>query len=180
MRLDTDLLLAINGHRNQWLDVLMWFLTEWGLYAYPLGLTLLLLHPKRRELARSVRDGWLAFLFSLFVSETLLKPIIARPRPTSDAELLAQLTVIGRVPTSPGFPSGTATACFAGAVWIWLRFGKGAGLPALLFAALVSYSRAYAGVHWPTDLLAGALVGAACAFGVDRFTRWASVSSVSA
>lgn len=174
--MDTELLLALNGLRSPALDPLLGFLSDWGLYAYPLVLTLALAHPQRRALATSVRDGWLAFLFSLFVSETIVKPLIARPRPTADEALLAQLDVLGPLPRSAGMPSGTATACFAGAAWIWLRFGPRAGVPALIFGALVSLSRVYAGVHWPTDIAAGALLGALAAIGVDRFTRWAGAS----
>jgi undecaprenyl-diphosphatase len=172
---DTTLLLFFNGLRAPWLDPIVRFVTEWGLYAFPLAPMLVLAMRRTREEARSSRDGWLAFLFSLLVSETVLKPIVARPRPTAVAWLRDQLHVLGTVPpaASTGMPSGTATACMAGATWIALRYGRGWGALAIALAVVVSLTRLYVGVHYPSDLAAGWLVGAATAIGVDRFTRWA-------
>jgi undecaprenyl-diphosphatase len=172
---DTTLLLFFNGLRAPWLDPMVRFATDWGLYGFPLALLVVLAVRRSREEARSLRDGWLAFLLSLLVSETILKPIVARPRPTAVAWLRDQLHVLGTVPppASTGMPSGTATACMAGATWIALRYGPRWGSVAIAVAVALSLSRLYAGVHYPRDLLAGWLVGAATAVGVDRFSRWA-------
>jgi undecaprenyl-diphosphatase len=172
---DTTLLLFVNGLRTPWLDPAMRFATEWGLYAFPIVLVLALAARRSREEARTLRDGWLAFLLSLLVSETVLKPILGRPRPTSVAWLREQLSVLGTVPPagSLGLPSGTATACMAGATWIALRHVPRWGALAAALAIALSFTRLYAGVHYPSDLLAGWLVGVATAVGVDRFSRWA-------
>jgi undecaprenyl-diphosphatase len=123
--------------------------------------------------ARSIRDGWLTWFLSILVTEEILKPLIARPRPTAGERLREALDVLGTVPSpsSLAFPSGTASAAFAGATWIWLRFGPRAGIPAVLFATLVGASRVYAGIHWPTDILGGAVLGAAVAVGLDWVAR---------
>ncbi len=172
---ETSFLLFVNGLRTPWLDPVIRFLTDWGLYGFPLVLLGVLAVRRRAEEARSVRDGWLAFLLSLFVSESVLKPLLARPRPTAIEALRAQLHVLGTMPppSSTSLPSGTATACMAGATWIALRFGPRWGTLAIGLAILVSLTRLYVGVHYPTDLVAGWLVGAATAIGVDRFSRWA-------
>lgn len=170
--MDEALLLALNGLRAPWLDVLVGPLADWGLWAFPL---LMLLAPFRQgwRAAPSIRDGWLTFFVAMTLVETIIKPIVARPRPTADAHLRALLHVLGRVPppTSLAFPSGTAACAFAGATWIALRWGWRPGAPALALAALVSLSRIYGGIHWPTDILAGALIGAACAFAGDRLGK---------
>ncbi|MGE0784466.1 MAG: phosphatase PAP2 family protein [Sandaracinaceae bacterium] len=168
--MDSSLLIAINSLRAPWLDPWMSFLSEWGIYLYLLAM-LGWLALKWRH-ARSVRDGWLAWFVGLYVTEMIVKPIVARPRPTADPALLEQLHVLGRVPppTSLAFPSGTASAAFAGAVWIALRFGWKPGVPALLLAALIGFSRVYAAVHWPSDILAGALIGAGVAYGWHRLS----------
>lgn len=172
---ETSLLLFVNGLRAPWLDPVVHFVTDWGLYGYLLVLLAVLAARRTPEEARTTRDGWLAFFTSLFVSETILKPLIGRPRPTALAALREQLHVLGTVPpaSSTGFPSGTATACMAGATWIALRFGPRWGAVAVALAVLVSLTRLYVGVHYPTDLVAGWVVGALVALGVDRFTKWA-------
>lgn len=172
---DTTLLLLFNGLRAPWLDPAVRFATDWGLYGFPLALLIVLAVRRSREEARTLRDGWLAFLLSLLVSETILKPIVSRPRPTAVAWLREQLHVLGSVPpaASTGMPSGTATACMAGATWIALRYGPRWGSAAVAVAVLLSFTRLYAGVHYPSDLVAGWVVGAATAIGVDRFSRWA-------
>jgi len=171
--MDESLLLAINGMRSPALDPVAGFVGEWGLFAFLIALVVLGgWRRSPRDLA-SMRDGWLAFFVALFASDTVIKPLIARPRPTAVAALASQLHVLGRVPppTSTSFPSGTAAACAACAAWIWMRFGPRAGIVAALYAALVSVSRVYIGVHWPSDLVAGAVVGIAVAMGIDRLDR---------
>lgn len=165
--MDEAILLAINGLRAPWLDAAMKPLSSWGIYAFPLLMLPSL--ARGRAQARSVRDGWLTFFLAIFVAETILKPIIGRPRPTAGERLRELLDVMGRVPppTSLAFPSGTAVAAFAGATWIALRWGLKPGIPALLLAALVGFSRVYAGLHWPSDIVGGAVLGAACAVGLD-------------
>src|SRR4051794_28655783 len=62
----------------------------------------------------------------------------------------------------PGFPSDHATAAFAIAVAILLR-KRGWGIAALVLATVLSVGRVALGVHYPSDVLAGAALGAACA-----------------
>ncbi len=172
---EVEFLLAVNGLRAPWLDRIVGALTDDGMFVYPLALLAVFAKRRSRETARSMRDGWLAFLLAIAVAEWLLKPIIARPRPTSVASLRARLDVLGALPpmTSIGMPSGTAAACFAGATWIAIRHGRGWGAGALVVAGLLSLTRLYVGVHYPSDVLVGALVGVGAALLVDRFTRWA-------
>lgn len=175
--MDEALLLAVNGLRTPALDGVIAFAGDWGYCAYPLAL-LAILAWRRRPAAADVRDGMLAFLLALFVTETILKPLIGRPRPTAIPALLEQLHVLGSVPSprSLSMPSGTAASCAAGAAWIALRFGGRAGAVAIVFALFVGFARLYAGVHWPSDVAVGFVVGAALALGVDRFSRWTSAA----
>lgn len=165
--MDEGLLLAINGLRAPWLDAVMRPLSDWGIYAFPLLMLFSLVRSSTH--ARSIRDGWLSWFLAIFVAEQILKPLIARPRPTAGERLRELLEVIGSVPppSSLAFPSGTSTAAFAGATWIWIRWGWRPGAPAVVLATLVGLSRVYAGIHWPTDILGGAVLGAACAVGFD-------------
>lgn len=164
---------AVNGLRAPWLDAVVAPITEYGLYAFPLVIAVVAGVRRTPTALASMRDGWLAFLLSLFVSETLLKPLVGRPRPTAVEALREQLHVLGSVPpaASLGCPSGTATACMAGATWIALRHEKRWGIAAIAGAVVVSSTRLYVGVHYPLDLVLGWLVGAATAVVVDRWTR---------
>lgn len=171
--MDEALLLAVNGLRSPGLDRGVAFLSEWGLFAFLVVLAGRGAWTRSARDLASLRDGWLAFFVAVFASDTVLKPMIARPRPTAVEALASQLHVLGRVPppSSTSFPSGTAAGCAAGAAWIWLRFGPRAGAIAAVYALLISASRLYVGVHWPSDLLAGWIVGAAVAFGVARLSQ---------
>lgn len=171
--MDERLLLAINGLRAPWLDRLLEPVGEWGLFAYPIALLAYVAVRRDRSAGRITRDGLLAFLAALFVAETIVKPLIARPRPTAIPALLEQLEVLGSVPSarSLSMPSGTATACAAGALWIAMRLGPRAGIPAIALALVASLARLYAGIHWPSDVAAGLVLGVVVALAVDRMSR---------
>ena len=171
---DIALLHALNGLRSPALDAIATPLGAYGYYAFPLMLVAMVL-VRRRPVAAAARDGILAWFVALTVCEDLVKPIFHRVRPTAVPGLRETLHVLGRVPavTSLTFPSGTASACFAGACWMWLRWGPRAGIPCVLLATLISLTRVYAGIHYPSDIVGGAVLGSAVAYGVQAFSRWA-------
>lgn len=96
----------------------------------------------------------------------LLKPIFNRPRPyQSYPDVRTPNGTYDHDPLS--FPSGHAAVSFAAATAL-SDYNPSLALPAYGLAALITYSRLYNGHHYPTDVLAGALVG----IGVGKFTRW--------
>jgi membrane-associated phospholipid phosphatase len=64
--------------------------------------------------------------------------------------------------TDPGFPSDHATAAFAMALGLWL-YDRTIGAIALVLAAIVAFARVYVGVHYPSDVVAGMLLGTSLA-----------------
>ena len=172
--MDRALFLWVHGLRSPALDPVMGWLSRWGYWAPP-ALLLALLAWRKRAGARSVRDGMLAWFLSVMVAEEWVKPLVKRARPPHDDALRGMVHVLGETPrrASLSFPSGSAAALFAGATVAWLVLGRRAGAVAMGLAALCSLSRVYAGVHYPGDLLGGALIGCAVTAGVWRFSRWA-------
>lgn len=76
-------------------------------------------------------------------------------------------------------PSGHATAAFAIATALTLRYPKPyVYIPAYLWATFVGYGRIYMGLHYPSDVLAGALLGSGSALAIHlisaQVTRWRS------
>lgn len=110
---------------------------------------------------KKTRKAGIAALLALAVgfacTNLILKHLVARPRPWLDVAGLIPL-IAEHDPNS--FPSGHTTAAFAfaGAVWFtaskkWLKWA------ALIAAVLMGFSRLYVGVHYPSDVLAGVLIG---------------------
>lgn len=88
---------------------------------------------------------------------SLIKFGVGRVRPCDALPWCAALS--GGSPGGPSFPSGHAAGSFAFAAFVAVRAPRFAPL-AFFFAALVAWSRCVLGVHYPTDILTGALVGA--------------------
>jgi undecaprenyl-diphosphatase len=95
-----------------------------------------------------------------FVASGILKPWIARLRPCHEPELEAWVKVVGKCGGQFGFVSSHAANSVALAVFAWrVAPHRVVGWAVVGFALLHSYSRIYMGVHYPGDILGGALVG---------------------
>ncbi len=116
----------------------------------------LLVIPRTR---RAGLTGLLALVFSLLFTNVLIKNIVARTRPWLIIEGLIPL-VTERDPNS--FPSGHTSAAFAAATAFFHTMPRRQGIAALALAAVMGLSRLYVGVHFPSDVLCGALMGILC------------------
>lgn len=106
------------------------------------------------------------------VGNLLLKNLIARQRPCWINDTIELLIA---VPKDYSFPSGHTMASFAAAAII-LHANKRLGIAAYILAAVIAFSRLYLYVHFPTDVLAGAVIGtvigiAVCVFSKKFFTQ---------
>jgi len=112
----------------------------------------LLLFPKTRKTGLAVA---LALGLEVLFCNGLLKPLVARARP---CEMAPGVSLLIARPTDYSFPSGHTGASFA-AMSALLFSGNRLWLPALALAAVIAFSRMYLYVHYPTDVLAGAMLG---------------------
>ncbi|MDE2838529.1 MAG: phosphatase PAP2 family protein [Chloroflexota bacterium] len=98
---------------------------------------------------------------------TIINNVVERPRPFVDNDLATGLFYS---PTDPSFPSNTASVGFALATAVFLRHRRlGGVLYALAFCW--GFARVYAGVHYPTDVLAGAAIGVVAALAMAALFR---------
>jgi membrane-associated phospholipid phosphatase len=105
------------------------------------------------------RDRWgraTATVLATYALNTTLKLLVRRPRPQP-----AGLPPLTSTPTRLSFPSAHTSTSFAGA-YAYSRLGL-PGAPLYALAAGLACSRLYLGVHYPSDVLAGALLGSAVA-----------------
>ncbi|MEP7116359.1 MAG: phosphatase PAP2 family protein [Acidobacteriota bacterium] len=104
----------------------------------------------------------LAVALAYVVASGVVKPLVGRVRPSFTPSLAARVLEV-QPHTSASFPSGHAATAVAGAM-AGALIVPAATWPLWALAALVSYSRIYVGVHYPSDVIGGALLGAACAW----------------
>ena len=116
----------------------------------------LLMIPKTRKVGILVS---VALLLDVLTCNVILKPLIARTRPY-DVNKAVELLI--RAPRDYSFPSGHTAASFAAAAALWFADKKKLAIPALVLAVLIAFSRMYFYVHYPTDVLGGAILGMVC------------------
>ena len=91
----------------------------------------------------------------LLIGNGIIKNLVARPRPYWIDE---SITLLIPGLTDYSFPSGHTLASFEAAIMIFL-FNKKWGIPAIILSVLIGISRMYLFVHFPSDVLAGAVLG---------------------
>ena len=182
--LDQSLFRTIHqGWHQDWLDPVFWVISSTGL-GWVQVVWILLLLPWRAAWnqapagpfrifqmpLRVRREDWksyvgpllLSFLLASILNTGILKNVIERDRPSNFVWSLPQEQIY-----HSSFPSGhTATSFAIAMMLLFLTSGthhRKFGWLALAWACLVGFSRVYRGVHWPTDVLGGAMVGVASA-----------------
>lgn len=101
------------------------------------------------------------------IGEMAIKPLVARPRPF--------VTFPGHrllIPPPSGFsfPSGHAASSFAAAFTLW-KTNKNFGIPAFIMASLIAFSRVFLFVHYPSDILCGAILGVLISYFILVFLK---------
>lgn len=152
--MDFKILYFIDKLHNPILDKIMIFLTnlgDAGIFWIVLAVILLI--------SKKTRKCGICMLISmgigLIIGNGILKNVIARNRP---CWIDTQIHLLIPNPKDFSFPSGHTLASFEAAITIFL-FNKKYGVLAILLALSIAFSRMYLFVHFPTDILGGAILG---------------------
>lgn len=170
--IDRSIFLFLNGLNHPLLDQPMYYMSE-EMFWLPLYLLFIWLVAKNYN--------WKIALWTLLgvalvvtigdrVSVELFKNVFERYRPTRNIEIGHLVhTVNGYRGGKFGFVSSHATNYFGIATFLMLIFRINYGVKALwllVWAALIAYTRIYLGVHYPADIVCGALLGMGIGYGV--------------
>lgn len=169
--IDIDLLREVNHNRNKQLDDTFSAISE---TACPFSITapVLVYGIGLIENNQTLREKGLMMGASFIVATGIsysLKHTIERPRPYITYPDIEKISVGG----SPSFPSGHTSDAFSNATSLSLAFPKWyVILPSYTYAAAVGYSRMHLGVHYPSDVIAGAVIGTGSAFLCYKAQKW--------
>ncbi len=164
LQMDGQLLVAIQGIHMAWLDPIVSVYTKLGdagILWIALSLAMLVYKPTRKAGALALG----AMILGLLVTNVTIKPLVERARPWTVWPIDPLVTE--KDPNS--FPSGHTCAAFAaGMVWLRALPWKWGRVAAPVLAVLMGLSRLYVGVHYPSDVLVGAVIGALCAWVIRK------------
>lgn len=151
--------------RFEWLNPVMLFITSLadGGILWILLAVLLLCFKKYRKTGSTMA---VAMLIGYVITNLLLKNLVMRVRPY---DAIAAIEPLVRA-SDWSFPSGHSTCSIAAGYAMYRGTPRYFGIPAIVIAVLICLSRLYVGVHYPTDVICGALVGlfaAMCALRIN-------------
>jgi membrane-associated phospholipid phosphatase len=169
--LDIDMLSDINATSAPILDKSFKAITNTATpiaIALPVGMLITGLITKDKKAAANSLQLGASFIVGAGISAGL-KYIINRPRPYVTYSSIEQKTPA----SGPSFPSGQTTLAFAEATSFSLCYPKWYVIvPSYLWAGSVAYSRMYLGVHYPSDILGGMIIGSGSAILVYKVQQW--------
>lgn len=175
MNIDLYSFNLINGlaGRWAWFDYLWMFIAEYSEYILAVIFILLL--------AINLKKYWKIILLSSaaagisrFAVGTLIRFSWFRPRPFVAMDVNQ---LVYHDPLEGSFPSGHALFYFA-LSYIIYAYNKKLGIAFYVFSLLIVFSRVFVGIHWPSDILAGAIIGTLVAWGIDKVLRKCNIKMI--
>lgn len=161
-QLDRKLFFAINQSHHPWVDRIVYWVTHEAFWIplYVLLLYLVIKHLRAQSWIALIAIAVLIIICDQ-VASGLVKPWIQRLRPCFHPDLQVVVHVVGRHHGLYGFISSHAANTFGLATFLYLLLGSRYPSMKLLFiwAIGISYARIYGGVHYPADMVVGALSG---------------------
>ena len=170
VNIDRSLFFFFNGLHSPMFDVIMFKLTD-GRAWTPLYLLVIFFLIKKWGWKSVIILVLLGIVITIDdrISSGILKPMVARLRPTHNPNIQDLVhTVNGYKGGMYSFVSSHAANAFGVATFLWLITRKKIAWIWVMFiyAIIFSYTRLYLGVHYPADIICGALLGASVGYGV--------------
>ena len=164
-QIDDSIMLFLQSIRNPVLSAILLPVTNSGNHGI-IVIALILLTLFFKSERKTFFTAALGLILASLVTLVFLKPLVMRPRPYVTVEGLTALVDMSSDPNS--FPSGHTTAVFAMAMgWQLASDRRWMKIFGWVLAVLMAFSRLYVGVHFPTDVLTGAIIGT-----VGSFIAW--------
>ncbi len=169
INLDGNILLWIQEYiRQDWMEGFWKGITMLGDSGwFWIALSLLLMVPRQTRWIGITSLA--AIVIGALITNVTLKNLVARTRPY---EVVEGLVLLSEKQRDYSFPSGHTCASFAAAGVYWRMLPKKFGIPLVILAAMIAFSRLYVGVHYPTDVLAGLLIGLFAAWAARHMQKY--------
>src|SRR5438105_3158235 len=165
---DKDLFLYLNGMHNGFFDAIMPYLTTFWVWLPLFAWWLYLVYKRYKQKTVVITVFTAVLILASDQGSGLVKKSVKRYRPTYHLEIKEKVHTVDNYRGGQfGFISSHAANSFAIAVFIFLLMRpshKVMLLSLFLWAFITSYSRIYLGVHYPIDIIGGALLGSALAY----------------
>lgn len=176
LELDQELLLFFNGFHSEWMDHVMILATK-TIFWLPLYLILvyLIIRNKKWDTLFYLIGVGITIALADQITSSLMKPFFARLRPSQEPSLIGILHTVNNYKGGLyGFASSHAANTFGVAMFLWLLFkGRYHWISVIfIWAAFMSYTRIYLGVHYPGDILVGMIIGLICGWIGYLFANW--------
>lgn len=173
---DASIFSAINGVHAAYFDSFMWLVTKIATWIPMILMLVYLLFLKKgwRQAVTVILAVGLVILIADQVSASIIKPLVERARPSHNPDLDATIHIVnGYRGGAYGFVSSHAANCFGIALLLAMIFKYRAFTwTMVVWATLMCYSRIYLGVHYPGDIVCGAILGFAAAWSVYKLLQW--------